>query len=339
MLELNRITRVAGGIATVTAAGLAFTALPAQAAATATATVVAPGSVRFDAATGQANYLLITAQGQVVTFDDEAAITAGAGCAPVDGDPTQVTCDLGAPAIALGLVVNVRDRADTVINDTAIGLLGSGGAGDDTVIGSDTAADQLRGEAGADDVQGRGGDNTVSGGPGADVVSGAAGKDLLDGGPGNDTLYGNEGDDLLRAGDGNDELVGGLGADVHDGGAGRDGAFYTERSTGIVADLDNARGDDGEPGEGDSLLRIEDIAATIADDVLTGNGSDNSLLGSAGQDIISGLGGDDYLVGGQTEFDGPDAMDGGANRTSAGDTCLLSLGGGTTVNCEILTED
>lgn len=34
----------------------------------------------------------------------------------------------------------------------------------------------------------------------------------------------------------------------------------------------------------------------------------------------------------------PDALDGGANRTSAGDTCRLSLGGGTTVNCETVTE-
>lgn len=338
MFEFSRITRVAGGIAAATATGLAFTALPAQAAATATAAVVTPGSVRFDAAAGQTNNLLITAQGRVVTFDDDIAITAGSGCAAVVGDPTQVTCDLGAPPIALGLIVNVRDGADTVIDDTAIGLLASGGDGDDTLIGSDTAVDNLRGQAGADSVQGREGDDTVSGGPGADQVSGGSGDDVLDAGAGNDSLLGDSGDDQLQGGDGDDELTGGLGADVHDGGAGRDGAFYTERSTGIVADLDGARGDDGEPGEGDSLLRIEDITATIADDVLTGDGGDNTLIGSSGQDTVSGLGGDDYLVGGQSEFDGPDALDGGANRTDAGDTCRLSLAGGTTVNCETVTE-
>jgi serralysin len=338
MFEFARITRIAGGIATATTAGLAFTALPAQAAASATATVVSPGSVRFDAAAGQADNLLITAQGQIVTFKEDVAITAGTGCASVDGDPTQVTCDLGAPAIALGLIVNVRDGADTVINDTAIGLLASGGAGDDAIIGSDTAADELRGEGGADSLQGRGGDNSVSGGPGADQVWGGPGNDLLDGGAGDDILYGDDGDDLLLAGDGDDELIGGLGADLHDGGAGRDEVSYSERSTGIVADLDNARGDDGEPGEGDSLVRIEDIIGTIQDDVLIGNSSDNSLIGSSGQDTISGLGGDDYLEGGQSEYDGPDALDGGANRTSAGDTCRLSLGGGTTANCETVTE-
>ncbi len=57
-----------------------------------------------------------------------------------------MTCDLGAPAIALGPVVNVRDGADTVVNDSAIGLLPAGGAGADLLIGSDTAADQLHGE-------------------------------------------------------------------------------------------------------------------------------------------------------------------------------------------------
>jgi Ca2+-binding RTX toxin-like protein len=338
MFEFSRITRVAGGIATATAAGIAFTALPAQAAATATASVTAPGSAGFDAAADEANNLLITAQGQVVTFDDDVAISAGPGCAAVAGDPTQVTCDLGAPAIALGLVVNVRDGADTVINETAIGLLASGGGGDDTLIGSDTAADDLRGEDDADSVQGRGGENTVHGGPGADQVAGGPGRDLLDGGAGNDLLYGEDGDDELLAGDGDDELIGGQGADVHNGGAGRDGAFYSERSAGIVADLDNARGDDGERGEGDSLLFIEDITGTSADDVLTGNEDDNSLFGSIGNDIVSGLGGDDYLEGGQSEFDGPDTLDGGANRTDAGDTCRLSLGGGTTVNCETVTE-
>jgi Ca2+-binding RTX toxin-like protein len=358
MFELTRITRVAGGIATATAAGLAFTALPAQAAAftappaqaaattarpakadaTATARVTAPGRVRYDAAKGQANNLLITAQGQVVTFDDDVAITAGTGCAPIAGDPTRVTCDLGAPAIALGLVVNLGDGADLAVDDTAVGMLASGGAGDDTLIGSDTAADHLRGEAGADSVQGRGGDNTVSGGPGNDQVWGGPGKDVLDGGSGDDVLYGDDGDDLMRGGDGNDLLIGGFGADVHDGGAGRDEANYAERSTGIVADLDNARGDDGEPGEGDSLLNIEDITGTSADDVLTGNDGDNSLLGGSGHDTIAGLGGDDYLDGGLSEYDGPDALDGGANSTPAGDTCHLSLSGGTTVNCETVTD-
>ncbi|HEX9999344.1 MAG TPA: calcium-binding protein, partial [Actinoplanes sp.] len=279
-------------------------------------------------------HLRITAPGQVVTFDDDVAITAGAGCAALADDATQVTCDLGAPAIALGLVVDVLDGADTVTNDTTIGLLATGGAGDDTIIGSDTAADDLRGEAGADSVQGRGGDNTVSGGAGADQVWGGTGTDLLDGGAGNDTLYGDNGDDVLQAGAGNDLLIGGQGADVHDGDAGRDEANYTERSHGIVADLDDARGDDGEPGEGDSLLRIENIIATTEADVLTGNNSDNSLIGSSGHDTISGLGGNDYLEGGQSDLDGPDTLDGGANRTAAGDTCRLSTGGGTTVNCE-----
>ena len=335
----TRIIRVVGGIATATAAGLAFTALPAHAAAAATATVVEPGSVRFDAAAGQANNLLITAQGRVVTFDDDVAVTAGAGCTAVAGDDTRVTCDLGAPAIALGLVVNVRDGADTVINDSAIGLLAAGGAGADLLIGSDTAADQLRGEGGADEGSGRGGDDTVSGGAGNDRLFGGPGTDLLDGAAGADFFYGDEGDDLLRGGDGIDDMVGGPGADVHDGGPGRDQVSYSERSAGVVADLDDVRGDDGETGEGDSLLRVEDIIGTTENDVLIGNNSDNSLIASGGNDLLSGLGGNDYLEGGVSEFDGADSLDGGDDRGNPGDVCRYTPNGGSiTINCEAFVE-
>lgn len=336
----TRITRVVGGVAAATAAGLTFTALPAHAATTATATVVEPGSVRFDAAAGQTNNLLITAQGRVVTFDDDVAVTAGAGCAQVSGDDTRVTCDLGAPALALGLVVNVRDGADTVVNDSAIGLLAAGGAGADLLIGSDAAVDQLRGEGGADETAGRGGDDTVSGGPGNDRLFGGPGDDLLDGAAGVDFFYGDEGDDLLRGGAGNDDMIGGMGADVVDGGPGRDQVSYSERSVGVVADLDDARGDDGEPGEGDSLLRVEDIVGTTQNDVLTGNNSDNSLFGSSGGDLLSGLGGNDYLEGGVTEFDGADSLDGGDDRGNPGDICRTTPNGGSiAVNCEAFLEN
>jgi Ca2+-binding RTX toxin-like protein len=250
-----------------------------------------------------------------------------------------VTCDLGAPAIALGLVVNVRDGADTVINDSTIGLLGAGGAGADLLIGSDTAVDQIRGEGGADEVSGRGGDDTVSGGAGNDRLFGGPGDDLLDGAAGADFFYGDDGDDLLRGGDGIDDMIGGTGADVHDGGPGRDQASYSERSVGIVADLDDARGDDGVAGEGDSLLRIEDIVGTTENDVLIGNNSDNSLFGSSGGDFIRGLGGNDYLEGGVTEFDGTDSLDGGDDRGNPGDICRYTPNSGSiTVNCEAFLE-
>ncbi len=339
MFKHTRFTMVVVGIASVTAVGLALSAAPALAAATAAATVLSPGTAKFDAAPRQANNLLITAAGRIVTFDDDVPVTAGPGCTAVAGDTTRVTCDLGAPAVGLGLIVNVYDGADLVLNESPIGMLGSGGAGADQLNGSPTAADTLQGGPGDDElgasqswVSGSGGD-TLLGGAGNDKLFGATGNDLLNGAAGDDVLYGDEGNDTLLGTAGNDELIGGQGADLHDGGPGRDTAFYTERGVGVIVDLDNARGDDGEPGEGDSLINIEDVLATIADDTLIGNNADNALWGGAGQDTISGLGGDDLLVGGEG-MDGPDTLDGGANRTNAGDTCRLSIDGGTTVNCE-----
>jgi Ca2+-binding RTX toxin-like protein len=343
MSKFTRFTMVAGGIASVTAVGLALSAAPALAATTATASVLSPGTAKFDAATRQANNLRITAEGQIVTFDDEVPVTAGPGCVSVAGDNTLVTCDLGAPAVALGLIVNVFDRDDVVINESPIGMLANGGAGADLLQGSPTAADAIQGGAGDDEVSSSsgwdsvGGGDSLTGGAGNDKLFGAEGNDLLNAGDGNDTLYGNGGNDTLRGGAGNDELISGFGADLQDGGPGRDGVFYTERSEGVVVDLDNARGDDGEPGEGDSSLNIEDVNATIADDVLTGSDADNTLYGGGGNDSISGLDGDDLLVGGVV-LDGFDTLDGGDNRTTAGDTCRLSLEGGTTVNCETVEQ-
>jgi Ca2+-binding RTX toxin-like protein len=342
MSKFTRFTMVAGGIASVTAVGLALSAAPAMAATTATVSVLSPGTAKFDAATRQANYLQITAEGRIVTFDDEVPVTAGAGCTSVPGDNTLVTCDLGAPAVALGLIVNVYDRDDTVLNDSPIGMLANGGAGGDLLRGSPTAADTIQGGAGDDSLSSGGfdsadGGNSLTGGAGNDTLHGSEGNDLLNAGDGNDTVYANGGNDTLRGGAGNDELISGLGADLQDGGPGRDGVFYTERSEGIVVDLDNARGDDGEPGEGDSTFNVEDIYATTADDVLTGNDADNAIYGSGGQDTIAGLGGDDLLEGGLV-LDGYDTLDGGDNRTAAGDTCRLSLQGGTTVNCETVEQ-
>src|SRR5262245_14332288 len=76
-----------------------------------------------------------------------------------------------------------------------------GGAGNDSVYGSEAA-------------------DTLLGGDGDDRIWAGAGNDYLDGGPGNDSLFGEWGDDTLFGDLGDDYLDGGAGSDRLTGGAG-----------------------------------------------------------------------------------------------------------------------
>ena len=78
-----------------------------------------------------------------------------------------------------------------------------GGAGNDSITGSDRA-DRILGE------------------DGDDTITAADGNDFADGGAGNDNLIGGNGFDTLRGGDGNDVLTGNAGADRMFGGIGND---------------------------------------------------------------------------------------------------------------------
>src|SRR5262249_39482297 len=73
-----------------------------------------------------------------------------------------------------------------------------GGAGNDTIKGSDAWSGDLRGGAGND---------TLTGGIGSDSLRGDAGVDTLNGGAGNDTLNGGAGVDTLNGGAGNDTFI------------------------------------------------------------------------------------------------------------------------------------
>jgi Ca2+-binding RTX toxin-like protein len=245
VFSLNRKKLAAIGIAA--AATTMLLASPAQAASTAKAEVVGKNStvVRFTAAAGQANSLVITVSGRTITLNDTVAIKAGKGCKAVKGDKTKVKCTTAKKPT--GLNVSLGDKNDFVDNDTAVPLTANGGTGNDTVFGG-TGRDNLTGGDGVDDVQGSSGNDTlrggrgndhVEGGPGkdkiygdtghddliggdldgempdsGDTIYGGAGNDFLLGGYGNDTLYGNAGNDNLSGGSGQDKLVGGPGADT-----------------------------------------------------------------------------------------------------------------------------
>jgi Ca2+-binding RTX toxin-like protein len=125
-----------------------------------------------------------------------------------------------------------------------------------------------------------------------------AGNDTVLGGAGEDIVEGGDGDDLLNGWTGDDALSGGAGADRIVGGAGQDVTYYLHSGAGVTVTLDGVAGNDGAPGEGDTVgADVESVYGSPFADVLTGNASDNTLVGCGGGDRISGLDGNDILDG------------------------------------------
>jgi len=218
-----------------------------------------------------------------------------------------------------------------------------------TIAVDDQANDGEENES--DDV--RNSIETLIGGSADDSISLGANANFIVGGPGNDTLNGGDGDDTFL------EKIEKKGNDVLNGGPGEDTVDFSERPARLLLSLcvssDNScwqgacgcQADDGESGETDTLVNIEDavggkgddvIHGSSADNVLTGNEGDDELYGEAGNDTLYGSAGDDSLYGG----DGEDTLDGGDNTNlfdgggGQGDICL----GGTVapvLDCELDT--
>lgn len=173
--------------------------------------------------------------------------------------------------------------------------------------------------------------------PMAAKLVGGAGNDTLYGGPGNDTLDGGAGNDILFGGPGADTLVGGPGADTLDGQTGVDVVSYALYSFGVIADADGQTGDDGGPGEGDSIsLGVEGIIGGAGPDTLTGNAGPNTLQGNGGADQLNGGAGQDTLSGGA----GYDHLDGGTGPAGLleHDVCASGADGAAVTRCEVVKQ-
>ena len=145
-------------------------------------------------------------------------------------------------------------------------------------------------------------------------LTGTAFNDVLHGDDGQlNNLWGLAGDDHLIGYGGTDVLIGDAGADILDGGDGIDIADYETADAAVIASLENPEINTGHAA-GDTYISVENLAGTLFDDILYGDGNNNVILGWPGSDQIFGGDGDDGLEG----MGGADFLDGGAGIDTAG---------------------
>jgi len=168
------------------------------------------------------------------------------------------------------------------------GLVVQGGAGNDLIIGGNTAFQSL------------------NGGGGNDTIIGSGLTDLIDGGAGDDAMSGGAGDDTYRASSALDVVFEGAG-----GGTDRVIASASYYLYANVEDLELVG--PAQFGVGNELAnRITGngganlLLGGGGDDQIGGGDGGDSIFGEAGNDLIHGGSGIDYLVGGA----GSDMIDG-----------------------------
>ena len=212
--------------------------------------------------------------------------------------------------------------------------LARGGAGDDLINGGagedrasyDDAASAVTVDLSLAGPQntGQGADTLVSiegvtGSAFGDRLSGNAETNWLIGGGGSDTLIGRNGHDTLDGGAGNDQFDGGAGDDTIRGGEGTDTVLYSLAPTRVEIDLSIVGRQNTLAAGSDTLVSIENVVGSSADDRLIGNLDANLLIGNDGADLLSGGGGHDVLWGGIGHDSvwggaGDDLLDGGAGN-------------------------
>lgn len=334
------------GLIVLTAVAAGLVALPADAATSGVVAVVQSTVVEYPAANGRANNVVITRSGRTITIDDTVSLKPGTGCAAVSGDKTKVRCTTRIDPTWVR--VYLRDGNDSVVNKADLSMAADGGTGNDRLTGG-PRGDSLLGNDGTDAVWGLGGNDRINAGHGSDALSGGDGNDWVEGGPGNDRLFGGAGHDQLLGMEGNDVEDAGPGtdtfaenfdpsgpdADSFIGGEGEDTVSYVARNKGVVADADGVKGDDGTPGEHDTIgtsveaiqggdgndrllgtPRRDTLLGGRGDDVLAGSAGNDILGGQGGRDYLNGAGGDDLLIGDDPMFGGPaaDTLIGGPGR-------------------------
>jgi Ca2+-binding RTX toxin-like protein len=210
-----------------------------------------------------ADAIALSGNGDEITVVDTGVggVTAGGGCTQINA--TTVSC---APAVGFKFQyysVALRNGVDSFVNQNFA---------------------QQGGEISGDGATGV---KTITGGPVPEFISGGDDSDTLSGGEGNDTFFDGSGD----------IAVGTAGNDTIAGGPGSDSVQYQRDSPAPLSLTLDGIANDGQAGEADNLLELENIFGGEGDDTIVGDASQNRLLGGLGADTIIGLGGNDELFG------------------------------------------
>jgi Ca2+-binding RTX toxin-like protein len=213
----------------------------------------------------------------------------------------------------------------------------TGGSGSDTISNFENLAgtnynDTLIGDSGNNVLYGYNGNDILSGGAGNDTMLGGAGNDAYYVDSTSDILYETTtsissvdagGIDMVissvswtlgdyfenlrlnssSAIDGtgnalNNIIFAGNGDNVLDGGAGTDMLSYYYSSAGVSLNLASTSAQATGGSGSDTVLNFENLAGTMYNDTLIGNGGNNTLYGYSGNDKLIGGAGNDLLNGG-----------------------------------------
>ncbi|MFZ3052043.1 MAG: hypothetical protein WA099_01440, partial [Sulfuricurvum sp.] len=180
--------------------------------------------------------------------------------------------------------------------------LQAGGATGKTVY--DATADVTDGESVLDIVDTLSHIEYVVGSKYDDTIRGDAGNNKLMGGEGNDTLEGRSGKDWLDGGAGNDRLIGSTDDYMLDGGDNTDTADFSADTNGIQVTLNNSsNGTIINIGSATSstttiIKNVENVAGTQDRDIITGDNSNNLLIGGYDHLASSVTPNDDTIIGG-----------------------------------------
>ncbi|WP_158596186.1 calcium-binding protein [Oleomonas cavernae] len=156
----------------------------------------------------------------------------------------------------------------------------------------------------------------INGTSNADVLDGTTEADVINGFAGDDEIYGDAGDDTLEGGEGDDILGGGAGVDRLVGGNGDDGYVIDDDSADTIVETADGGIDTvaafhdytlptnveglllyaGQKGFGNDQINV--LVAHDDGAELYGLGSEDYLIGGAGNDRLDGGTGDDRLEGG-----------------------------------------
>ncbi|PLY07443.1 MAG: hypothetical protein C0625_04505 [Arcobacter sp.] len=235
------------------------------------------------------------------------------------------------------------DLAITTTQDSGFGELtvknieNVEGSSYNDLIQGNSSANTLYGFEGNDTLKGREGNDFLDGGNGIDEVNyedAATGVNLtlaetgftatatigseqdtikdienIKGSIFADTLGGNSQNNSIDSGLGDDLLIASDGNDIFEGNGGNDTIDYSARSNSINIELKgNQEAKLKENGvDKDSLINIENVVGSSANDTIKGDSLDNTLKGQEGNDTLYGGAGNDYI-------------DGGTNTTGVGAT-------------------